>query len=160
MDIYALGAILYRLLGGRPPFQAATALDTVMQVVNEDAVPLRRLNQHVPRDLETICQKCLQKDPRKRYAMAEGLAEDLRRWQAGEPITARPVGPVERALEVDAPPSGQGSFSNRAIGRHLDFLRASGPGYRERAPCPPQRSQYQRGPQGSGAGQHRSESQE
>ena len=96
-DVYALGATLYSLLTGRPPFQAASVIETLDLVRTREPAPPRTLVPGLPRDLETIALTCLRKDPRRRYASAEALADDLERWLDGFPIQARPVSKLEHA---------------------------------------------------------------
>src|SRR5207244_9773085 len=98
-DVYALGVILYELLTRKTPFRGDTPIDTLSNLLHAEPTPPRRLRAEVPRDLETICLCCLQKEPARRYGSAAALAEDLRRFQAGEPIVARRVGRVERVVK-------------------------------------------------------------
>ncbi len=98
-DIYALGNLLYECLTGRAPFLSSSVVETARMICNDDPLPPRRLQPEIPRDLETICLRCLEKDPVRRYSSALALADDLRRYSRGEPILARPTPPWERGIK-------------------------------------------------------------
>src|SRR5262249_39867502 len=125
-DLYALGAMLYELLTGRPPFVGETPLATVVQTLHNDPVSVTSLQPNVPRDLETICLKCLRKEPGKRYGSARELAEDLQRFLRDEPIQARPVSPLESLwLWIRRHPLSAGLLSAGLLAPAVAFIALS-----------------------------------
>ena len=96
-DVYSLGVILFRLLTGELPFRGQRQM-LIVQILSEEPPALRKLDARLPRDVETICLKCLEKDPARRYQTAQDLASDLNRWLHGEPVRARPIGPIGRTF--------------------------------------------------------------
>ncbi len=131
-DVYALGVLLYECLAGRTPFEGDTPVSILLHVRDTTPPPLSRLRRGVPRDLELICRKCLEKEPRRRYLRAADLADDLEAWLEGRPIRARPVGTAERAWRSGAPAPAPGRLALLpaavASGGHrlLDLLWAGG----------------------------------
>ncbi|MEQ8788640.1 MAG: serine/threonine-protein kinase [Pirellulaceae bacterium] len=124
-DVYSLGAVLYQLLTGSPPFRSANVAQTIQQVLHDEPISPRTLNPNLPRDLETICLKCLQKEPARRYATAQQLADELRRYLDGEPILARPIGRAARAVRWCRRNPTVASLSAAAVGLLVALLVVS-----------------------------------
>jgi WD40 repeat protein len=145
-DVYALGAILYELLTGRPPFRAATPVDTLLQVISEEPVPPRLLQPKVPRDLEAVCLTCLEKDPARRYRSAEALANDLGRFRQGLPTLARPVGALERGWKwARRRPAAAGLFALGIVTLGALIALAAGLHYGAQVEAERNEAQVQRG---------------
>ncbi len=119
-DVHALGAILFELLTGRPPFKGETAMDTIQMVLTQEPPRLRSIDPAIPKDIESVCLKCLEKEPANRYPTAVALAEDLRRFLGGEPVSVRPAGRAERLVKwARRNPTAAGLYAATTIGAVL-----------------------------------------
>ncbi len=159
-DVYSLGAVLYELLAGRPPLRGETPMETLLLVMNQAPAAPRSLHRRLDRDLETICLKCLEKEPARRYDSAAALAADLDRWLAGEPIAARAVGNVERVWRWFRRHPARLAVAGVVAGLVLLVIATAVVGYRATSgagsgPTPPLRSARQSGPVGGGGGRRR-----
>lgn len=132
-DIYSLGAILYCLLTGRPAFQTASVMETLKQVLERDPLPPRQLNPDIPRDLETIALKCLEKSPDRRYSSAQAIADELDRYLHHRPITARPIGRTERGWRWCKRQPIVAGLTTLAIALLITIATVSSVGYRRQA---------------------------
>ena len=143
-DVYSLGTILYELLTGWPPFVGSSPMETVLHVLHNEPVPPSRLQPKTPRDLDTICLKCLQKEPQRRYASANDLADDLGRFLAHEPIQARPVTAAERLLKWTRRRPAIAALVLVSLAAVLSLAAGLGWHYRERHTVEQRRHNYQK----------------